>query len=174
MLPQFIIVALAATMAAAQTSSVGAPAGAPSGIPQIPQCLKDCFLPAIKETNCTMAEGPSCLCNDEVFTASMKECVPTSCKDSPDVVKKAEEMAIKGCANLKDCFLPAIKETNCTMAEGPSCLCNDEEFKAAMKECVPTSCKDEPEVAKTAEEMAIKGCAKYTAVPSADAKASMW
>ncbi|KAI5854891.1 hypothetical protein BZA05DRAFT_443531 [Tricharina praecox] len=112
MLPQLLIIALAAVATAlpqaatptesavAPSGSATAPTGPPAGIPEVPECLIPCFLPAIKASTCKMADGPGCLCKDETFTSSLKECVSTSCKDEPDVIKKAEEMAIKGCAKF--------------------------------------------------------------------------
>ncbi|KAI5854892.1 hypothetical protein BZA05DRAFT_467218, partial [Tricharina praecox] len=112
MLPQLLIIALAAVAtalpqaatptesAAAPSGSATAPTGPPAGMPEVPECLISCFLPAIKASTCKMADGPGCLCTDEAFTSSLHECVPTSCKDEPEVVAKAKEMAAKGCAKF--------------------------------------------------------------------------
>ncbi|KAI5854890.1 hypothetical protein BZA05DRAFT_472682 [Tricharina praecox] len=104
---QIIIATLAAVAAAIpspQASSTAvpspeassAPTGPPAGMPEIPQCLSDCFLPAIKKTECKMGEGPTCLCADEEFTSGMLSCVTSGCEDKT-VIAKFTEMSAKGC-----------------------------------------------------------------------------
>ncbi|KAI5854898.1 hypothetical protein BZA05DRAFT_417387 [Tricharina praecox] len=120
MLPQFIIVALAATLTTAYLGmhvwarNSAADAAQPIftrasneiffDLPPMVPCLMHCFESELRETNCALTEGSNCdQCKGEKFAAAMKECLPTSCKSALDFSKADVETKIKVCpmdANL--------------------------------------------------------------------------
>ncbi|KAI5843574.1 hypothetical protein BZA05DRAFT_448697 [Tricharina praecox] len=93
---QIILVALAAAVATALPQTAPPSDGAPASMPEIPQCVIDCIIPAVKETGCKIGDGPECLCKNETFTSSVLACVTAGCED-PSIVATFTEMSGKGC-----------------------------------------------------------------------------